>query len=36
MQSAMNTSVCSLDFDELKILLEKTFGISVVLGTHSY
>jgi len=36
MQSAMNTSACSLDFDELKILLEKKFGISVVVGTHFY
>ena len=36
MQSAMNTSACPLDFEELKILLEKSFGISVVMGTHSY
>ena len=35
-KSAMNTSACPLDFDELKISLEKKFGISVVLGTHSY
>lgn len=35
-KSAMNTSSCPLDFGELKVSLEKKFGISVVLGTHSY
>jgi predicted metal-binding protein len=36
MKSAMSTSACPLDFDELKISIEKALGISVVLGTHSY
>jgi predicted metal-binding protein len=36
MTSAMNTSACPLDFDELKVSIEKTFGITVVPGTHSY
>lgn len=27
---------CPLFYDELKITLEKKFGIEVVLGTHSY
>lgn len=35
-KSAMNTSACPLDFDELKVSLEKKFGILVMLGTHSY
>ena len=33
---AMETAACPLQFDELKITLEKKFGVKVVLGTHSY
>jgi predicted metal-binding protein len=33
---AMETAECPIDFDDLKIVLEKKFGIDVVLGTHSY
>jgi hypothetical protein len=30
------TAQCPIDFDELKLTLEKKFGIEVVLGTHGY
>ena len=33
---AMETAACPIDFDDLKVTLEKNFGVSVVLGTHSY
>jgi predicted metal-binding protein len=33
---AMETAACPIDFDSLKITLEKKFGVQVVLGTHSY
>jgi predicted metal-binding protein len=33
---AMETAACPIDYDELKVLLEKNFGLEVVLGTHSY
>ena len=33
---AMETAECPIDYDSLKILLEKKFGVEVVLGTHSY
>ena len=33
---AMETAQCPIDYDDLKITLEKNFGIKVVLGTHSY
>ena len=33
---AMETAACPIDYDELKITLEKKFGMEVVLGTHSY
>jgi len=33
---AMETAQCPIDFDEMKLTLEKKFGIDVVLGTHSY
>jgi predicted metal-binding protein len=36
MKTAMSTSACPLDFDELKVSLENKFGLKVVLGTHSY
>lgn len=33
---AMETAQCPIDWDEMKLVLEKKFGIEVVLGTHSY
>ena len=36
MKSAMATSACPLDYDDLKADLESKFGLEVVLGTHSY
>ena len=33
---AMETAQCPIDFDELKVTLEKNFGVKVILGTHSY
>jgi predicted metal-binding protein len=33
---AMETAQCPIDYDDLKITLEKKFGFEVVLGTHSY
>ena len=33
---AMETAQCPIDFDELKVNLQKKFGVEVVLGTHSY
>jgi predicted metal-binding protein len=33
---AMETAQCPIDWDELKVTLEKKFGVRVVLGTHSY
>ena len=36
MKLAMETAECPIDFDDLKITLEKKFGIEVVLGTHRY
>ena len=33
---AMETAQCPIDYDDLKVTLEKKFGIEVVLGTHSY
>jgi predicted metal-binding protein len=33
---AMETAACPIDYDELKVLLEKKFGLELVLGTHSY
>ena len=36
MKLAMETAQCPIDFDELKITLEKKFNVQVVLGTHSY
>jgi predicted metal-binding protein len=35
-KSAMETAKCPIDYDELKIILEKNFGLNVVLGTHAY
>ncbi len=36
MKLAMETAQCPIDFDDLKITLEKKFHVQVVLGTHSY
>jgi predicted metal-binding protein len=36
MKLAMETAACPIDFDELKLTLQKNFGIEVVLGTHNY
>jgi len=36
MKLAMEAASCPIDFDDLKVTLEKKFGIEVVLGTHSY
>lgn len=36
MRLAMETAGCPIDFDELKLTVEKKFGIEVVLGTHTY
>jgi predicted metal-binding protein len=36
MKLAMETAQCPIDFDDLKVMLEKTFNVRVVLGTHSY
>ncbi|VEN72951.1 Metal-binding protein [Candidatus Desulfarcum epimagneticum] len=33
---AMETADCPIDFDDLKITLEKKFGLDLILGTHSY
>jgi hypothetical protein len=32
----METAQCPIDFDEVKINLEKKFGVKTILGTHSY
>ena len=36
MKLAMETAECPIDFDDLKLTLEKKFNVEVVLGTHSY
>lgn len=36
MKLAMETAQCPIDFDNLKVILEKKFGVEVVLGTHTY
>jgi len=33
---AMETAQCPIEYDDLKVTLEKKFGVEVVLGTHSY
>ena len=35
-KSAMETAQCPIDFDDLKLVPEKQFGVQVVMGTHSY
>jgi len=34
--NAMSTAECPIDYGDLKITLEKKFGLEVVLGTHAY
>jgi hypothetical protein len=34
--SAVETAQCPIDFDDLKVRLENTFGVKLTLGTHSY
>ena len=36
MKLAMETAACPIDFEELKLTIEKKFGIEVILGTHTY
>lgn len=36
MKLALETAQCPIDFEELKMTLEKKFGIEVILGTHTY
>lgn len=36
MKLAMETAECPIDYDDLKVTLEKKFDVSVVLGTHYY
>ncbi len=36
MKAAMETAECPIDPDTMKVILEKRFGVEVVLGTHSY
>lgn len=36
MKLAMETAQCPIEYDDLKVTLEKKFGFQVVLGTHSY
>jgi predicted metal-binding protein len=33
---AMETAACSIEFDDLQIILKKKFDIDVILGTHYY
>ena len=33
---AMETAQCPIEWDDLKLTLEKKFGVRVILGTHSY
>lgn len=33
---AMETAGCPIDLDALKPILEKKFGVEVILGTHGY
>ncbi len=35
-KSAMQTAQCPIEYEDLKITLEKRCGLEVVLGTHSY
>jgi len=33
---AMETAECPINFEDLKVILERKFGVKVILGTHSY
>ncbi len=35
-KAAMETAGCPIEFDSLKVTLEKKFGAQVILGTHNY
>jgi predicted metal-binding protein len=35
-KTAMETGKCPIDFDEMSLVLNKKFGVEVVLGTHTY
>ena len=35
-KAAMETAQCPIEFENLQIILQKKFGIDLVLGTHSY
>lgn len=32
----METAGCPISYEDMKLTLEKKFGVQVVLGTHSY
>jgi len=36
MKLAMETAQCPIDFDDLKLTMERQFNVEVVLGTHAY
>jgi predicted metal-binding protein len=36
MKMAMETAACPIDYEDLKVTLEKKFDVDVILGTHSY
>jgi len=36
MKAAMEMAACPINYEDLKITLEKNMGIKVVLGTHAY
>ncbi len=36
MKLAMETAGCPIDFEELKLTVEKKFGVELILGTHAY
>lgn len=35
-KAAMETAGCPISYEDMKLTLEKKFGVQVVLGTHSY
>lgn len=36
MRSAMDAAQCPIDFDDMKVRLEKKYNVPVILGTHAY
>ncbi len=36
MKTAYELCNCPMDLDEMKMLIEKNFGIPVIIGTHAY